>query len=120
MDGPVIQNLASFPFLNIKSYYFKYHIIYLVHRNYKAERELHIFVFLITVLGSHFTILSFVYFQFYCLPDNYEIVDSSLDDIKVILSSASAFYLLSNSFETQKLHHATLKVFFCIDICLAF
>ena len=22
-------------------------------------------------------------FQFYCLPDNYEVIDSSLDDIKV-------------------------------------
>ena len=23
------------------------------------------------------------FFQFYCLPDNYEVIDSSLDDIKV-------------------------------------
>ena len=24
-----------------------------------------------------------MFFQFYCLPDNYEVIDSSLDDIKV-------------------------------------
>ena len=26
------------------------------------------------------------FFQFYCLPDNYEVIDSSLDDIKVSLN----------------------------------
>lgn len=28
----------------------------------------------------------YYFFQFYCLPDNYEVIDSSLDDIKVSLN----------------------------------
>ena len=28
----------------------------------------------------------YFFFQFYCLPDNYEVIDSSLDDIKVSLN----------------------------------
>ena len=41
----------------------------------------------------HFTIMievknkiHYYFFQFYCLPDNYEVIDSSLDDIKVSLN----------------------------------
>lgn len=30
--------------------------------------------------------ICYYFFQFYCLPDNYEVIDSSLDDIKVSLN----------------------------------
>ena len=40
----------------------------------------------------------YYFFQFYCLPDNYEVIDSSLDDIKVSLNfnNWNKFYAICN------------------------
>jgi U4/U6.U5 tri-snRNP-associated protein 2 len=37
-----------------------------------------------SVEGEHHVFINLHSLQFFCLPDNYEIIDSSLDDIKVI------------------------------------
>ncbi|XP_039276652.1 U4/U6.U5 tri-snRNP-associated protein 2 isoform X2 [Nilaparvata lugens] len=39
-----------------------------------------------SVAESHHVFLNLLTLKFYCLPDNYEIVDSSLDDIKYVLN----------------------------------
>ena len=39
---------------------------------------------------SHHVWLNLETLKFYCLPDNYEIIDPSLEDIKVCLSSSSS------------------------------
>jgi len=36
-----------------------------------------------SVEGEHHVFINLHSLQFFCLPDNYEIIDSSLDDIKV-------------------------------------
>ena len=36
-----------------------------------------------SVEAEHHVFINLHSLQFYCLPDNYEIIDSSLDDIKV-------------------------------------
>ncbi|KAL7293251.1 hypothetical protein TKK_0013031 [Trichogramma kaykai] len=38
------------------------------------------------IAGSHHVFLNLHALNFYCLPDNYEIIDSSLDDIKFVLN----------------------------------
>lgn len=39
-----------------------------------------------SVSESHHVYLNLTTLKFYCLPDNYEIIDSSLDDIKFVLN----------------------------------
>ncbi|XP_065161497.1 ubiquitin carboxyl-terminal hydrolase 39 [Atheta coriaria] len=48
-----------------------------------------------SVAESHHVFLNLHTLKFYCLPDNYEIIDSSLDDIK---------YLLNPIFTTEQIH----------------
>ena len=45
------------------------------------------------------------FFQFYCLPDNYEVIDSSLDDIKVSLNfnNWNRFYAICLQYYSHKL-----------------
>ena len=45
----------------------------------------------------------YYFFQFYCLPDNYEVIDSSLDDIKVSLNfnNWNKFYAVCLQLFTQ-------------------
>ncbi|XP_060876822.1 ubiquitin carboxyl-terminal hydrolase 39-like isoform X3 [Metopolophium dirhodum] len=43
-----------------------------------------------SVAESHHVFLNLQTLKFYCLPDNYEIVDSSLDDIKYVLNPTFA------------------------------
>ena len=46
---------------------------------------------------SHHVWLNLETLKFYCLPDNYEIIDPSLEDIKVCLISFSSFLPFSPS-----------------------
>lgn len=39
-----------------------------------------------SVAEGHHVYLNLLTLKFYCLPDNYEIIDSSLDDIKYVLN----------------------------------
>ncbi|XP_065347012.1 ubiquitin carboxyl-terminal hydrolase 39 [Cloeon dipterum] len=59
-----------------------------------------------SVAESHHVFLNLLTLKFYCLPDNYEIIDSSLDDIKYVLNPTFDSELIKNLDISSKLSRA--------------
>lgn len=58
----------------------------LVCGKYFQGRGTNTYAYTHSIAESHHVFLNLHTLKFYCLPDNYEIVDSSLDDIKYLLN----------------------------------
>ncbi|KAL7301502.1 hypothetical protein TKK_0005938 [Trichogramma kaykai] len=62
-----------------------------------------------SIAGSHCVFLNLHALNFYCLPDNYEIIDSSLDDMKFVLNPT--FYrAVSEQSDTNENYQELLMV----------
>ncbi|GLG96459.1 hypothetical protein R5R35_007918 [Gryllus longicercus] len=59
-----------------------------------------------SVAESHHVYLNLHTLKFYCLPDNYEIIDSSLDDIKYVLNPTFTSEQISSMDASDKLSRA--------------
>ncbi|XP_015115712.1 U4/U6.U5 tri-snRNP-associated protein 2 [Diachasma alloeum] len=59
-----------------------------------------------SVAESHHVFLNLHTLKFYCLPDNYQIVDSSLDDIKYVLNPTFSKTQIAQVDKTDKLSRA--------------
>ena len=59
-----------------------------------------------SVLLSHHVYINLSTFRFYCLPDNYEVIDSSLDDIKYVLNPTFTLEQISALDKNTKMSRA--------------
>ncbi|KAL0281029.1 UNVERIFIED_CONTAM: hypothetical protein PYX00_002148 [Menopon gallinae] len=59
-----------------------------------------------SVSDGHHVYLNLHTLKFYCLPDNYEIIDSSLDDIKYVLNPTFTTEQINNLDKSDKLSRA--------------
>ncbi|KAK6633805.1 U4/U6.U5 tri-snRNP-associated protein 2 [Polyplax serrata] len=59
-----------------------------------------------SVSDGHHVYLNLHTLRFYCLPDNYEIIDSSLDDIKYVLNPTFTSEHINNLDQSNKLSRA--------------
>ncbi|KAF4523146.1 hypothetical protein B566_EDAN002401 [Ephemera danica] len=78
----------------------------LVCGKYFQGRGTNTHAYLHSVGESHHVFLNLHTLKFYCLPDNYEIIDSSLDDIKYVLNPTFDSELIKNLDTTNKLSRA--------------
>ncbi|XP_059473483.1 U4/U6.U5 tri-snRNP-associated protein 2 [Neocloeon triangulifer] len=78
----------------------------LVCGKYFQGRGQNTFAYTHSVAESHHVFLNLLTLKFYCLPDNYEIIDSSLDDIKYVLNPTFDTELIKNLDTSSKLSRA--------------